>query len=206
MQLVRQPFQPLPLLSVDPAAEEARNALVLSALAVKQVTTVAENNQARDSVVAMRQHLKQVESARNELSQPLKDATTKLKALAEDHNGPLTVEIDRLQRLATVFEIEEQARRDADDKARAELMTEARTGDDVEALTTEPATKARGQRNQEIMRWEVTDVNALYLDRPDLCRLEPKASAIQALCVPEMPNLPRGLRLWYEKKVLFTTQ
>lgn len=206
MNLVKQPYQPLPLLAVTAEAEEQRNALVLSALAVKQVTTVAENTLARDAVVAMRQHLKSVESASNELSQPLRDATAKLKALADDHNGPLTVEIDRLQRLATVFDIEEQARQDADEKARQELMAEAVTGSDVEAIAVDPLPKARGQRNHESLRWEVTDIDALYRARPDLCRLEPKASAIQALCIPEMPNLPPGLKLWWEKKTIFTTR
>lgn len=188
MNLVKQPYQPLPLLAVTAEAEEQRNALVLSALAVKQVTTVAENNLARDAVVAMRQHLKSVESARNELSQPLRDATAKLKALADDHNGPLTQEINRLQTLATEFEKQEQTRRDA------------------EAIIDEPLPKARGQRNHESLRWEVTDIDALYRARPDLCRLEPKASAIQALCIPEMPNLPPGLKLWWERKTIFTTQ
>lgn len=186
MILVKQPYQPLPLLAIAAEAEEQRNALVLSALAVQQVTTVAENTLARDAVVAMRQHLKSVESARNELSQPLRDATAKLKALADDHNGPLAQEINRLQLLATEFEKQEQTRRDA------------------EAIIDEPQPKARGQRNHETLRWEVTDIDALYRARPDLCRLEPKASAIQALCVPEMP--PPGLKLWWEKKTIFTTR
>jgi dTMP kinase len=56
--------------------------------------------------------------------------------------------------------------------------------------------KASGVAVKQVLRWEVVDINALVQARPDLCRIEAKASAIQATCVPERP-VP-GLRLWWE--------
>lgn len=62
------------------------------------------------------------------------------------------------------------------------------------------AAKANGTQVRKIMRWECTDIAKLFAARPELCNPPtPKASAIQACCVPEMPVV--GLKLWWEDKV-----
>lgn len=58
--------------------------------------------------------------------------------------------------------------------------------------------KVKGVFTGKCMKWECTDVAALYRARPDLCRLEPYAAAIHAVCVPGV-DIP-GLRLWYEDR------
>jgi len=63
--------------------------------------------------------------------------------------------------------------------------------------------KSKGQQTKKVLKYEVTDVRALYAARPELCTLEAKASAINAVCVPELP-VP-GLRLWWEDKVIFSS-
>jgi len=60
------------------------------------------------------------------------------------------------------------------------------------------ANKSGGASTRKVMRWEVTDLRALYAARPELCTIEAKASAINAVCVPELP-VP-GIRLWWEDK------
>jgi hypothetical protein len=68
------------------------------------------------------------------------------------------------------------------------------------------AVKTAGQsfRAREL-GWECTDVHALYLARPELCEpLKPKASAIKAICCPEIP-VP-GLRLWWQASVNFKSR
>lgn len=60
--------------------------------------------------------------------------------------------------------------------------------------------KSSGATTKKVLRWEVADLNALVKARPELCKIEVKPSAIQALCVPEMP-VP-GLRLWWENQTL----
>lgn len=63
--------------------------------------------------------------------------------------------------------------------------------------------KPIGLGTRKVLRWEVTDINALVKARPDLCKIEPKASAINATCIPEMPNKPPGLKLWWENTATF---
>lgn len=66
--------------------------------------------------------------------------------------------------------------------------------------------RVRGQSTKNVLRYEVTDIRALAVARPDLVRMEPNAAGILATCIPEMPNLPPGLRLWYEVKVTYTSR
>lgn len=65
--------------------------------------------------------------------------------------------------------------------------------------------KARGAATKQKLRYEVTDTTALYKARPELCRIEENASAINAICFakPESTafdpdtSIP-GLKLWNE--------
>jgi len=56
--------------------------------------------------------------------------------------------------------------------------------------------KAAGAATRKVMKYEVTDVKALYAARPELCELTPKPAAIRSTCSPEVP-VP-GLRCWWE--------
>lgn len=57
--------------------------------------------------------------------------------------------------------------------------------------------KSGGAATKKVLRYEVLDIAQVYAARPELCKLEIKASAVLATCVPEMP-VP-GLKLWWEK-------
>lgn len=195
------------MLSVSAEAEDRRNELAQSALAITKITCADENNLARNIAVEIRNHLKEVESTRTQLTKPLLDAQRMLKRLTDDHILPLTLQLGRIETLATGFAMTEKARADAEAKARFDLASEAKTDADFQAVMAEPiveASRAQGQQLRQVLKWEVTDINALYQARPDLCRIEPKASAIQASCVPELPT--PGLRCWWEKKATFTTR
>ena len=63
--------------------------------------------------------------------------------------------------------------------------------------------KSNGQQTKKVLCYEVTDLKALYAARPELCTVEAKASAIKAVCVPELP-VP-GLKLWWEDRVVFSS-
>lgn len=68
--------------------------------------------------------------------------------------------------------------------------------------------RARGQSARRVLRYEVTDIRAVYASNPTLCKLEIKPSAVQAVCVPnsseasefkpDMTSVP-GLSLWWEE-------
>jgi hypothetical protein len=47
-------------------------------------------------------------------------------------------------------------------------------------------------------KFEITDINALFKARPDLCVIEPNGAAIRAQ-IPHNQNIP-GLRIWQEAK------
>jgi hypothetical protein len=64
--------------------------------------------------------------------------------------------------------------------------------------------KAKGQTMKQVLRYEVTDILALVKARPDLCKIEAKASAINSTCHPSLPVI--GLKLWFENVSTYTTR
>jgi len=207
MKLCKTELNPIPILSIDGEAEERRNELALEARKITSIATAGENDTVRNIAVEIRTHVKEVEAARVSLTKPLLDGQRMLKKLSDDHIAPLEAELQRLQRLATVFLEAEQVRVAAEMKARLELAAEAKTDADFAVISNEamPAeARAQGQTLRKVLKWEVTDLRALYLARPELCKLEAKASAINVSCVPEMP-VP-GLKLWWENAATFTTR
>lgn len=209
LNLLKSPVPVLPILSISSEAEDNRNELALAALKVQSIATADDNEIARNIAVEIRNYLKSVESTRTTLTKPLLDSQRQLKRLSDDHIAPLTVELSRLERLATTFLQAEQARVAAELKARLELAAEAKTQADFDTISNEAMPvmdKAQGQQMRKKLCWEVTDIRALAAARPDLVRMEPNAAGIQATCIPEMPNLPAGLKLWWEDKATFTTR
>jgi predicted nucleic acid-binding Zn-ribbon protein len=97
--------------------------------------------------------------------------------------------------------------RAADEKKAAAVQAAAEAAEQVAqtmlmALLPEKARDA-GMSVKKVLKWEVTDIRALVAARPDLCNIEPSGRAIQAVCIPEMPNKPPGLKLWWENQTVF---
>lgn len=102
---------------------------------------------------------------------------------------------------------EERAKKDAEDEqARIEAANAAEIASRAAIVAPLPEVqRTRGQTVKKVLRWEVTDIAALYAARPDLCKpVEVKPSAVQATCVPERP-VP-GLKLWWEESVIYTSR
>jgi len=77
----------------------------------------------------------------------------------------------------------------------------------VQEIINEPepvAIKAKGQTMKQVLKWEVTDLMELVKHNPQLCKIEPKASAINSTCHPNL-NIP-GLRCWFENQSTYTTR
>ena len=64
--------------------------------------------------------------------------------------------------------------------------------------------KAKGQTTKQVLKFEVLDILALVKARPDLCKIEAKASAINSTCHPNLPIA--GLKLWFENVSTYTTR
>jgi len=242
MKLLKQDFQPLPLLSISAESEEHRNKLVLAAKTVTSITDNQTNLAARNAAVSIRECLKETEAERVRLNTPLLRGQRTLKAMSDEFCEPLVQELDRLERLAAAF-MEDEKQRVARESAEQDsklarllqeqtvaaaasaqaasnitneaelaraLEIEAKARETALAVQTAVAVplpkeeRARGQSSRQVLRWECTDIVALYNARPDLVKLTPSASLIQELCVPECP-VP-GLKMWWENKATYSTR
>ena len=207
MKLTKTELSALPTLAIDELVEERRNELAIEARCITSIATAGENDTARNIAVEIRTHVKEVEAARVSLTKPLLDGQRMLKKLADDHVAPLEAELQRLQRLATVFLVEEEARVAAEMAARLELAAEAVSDSDFAIISNEALpveARAQGQTLRKVLKYEVLDIHAIYRARPELCNLTIKASAVNSTCVPELP-VP-GLRLWFETASTFSTR
>lgn len=109
------------------------------------------------------------------------------------------------------FELDDAARKAAESGGRLAQFEANKRLEAAKEVTAaiiaapEPeAVRARGQSLKQIMKWEVTDLNLLVKHNPQLCKIEPKASAINSTCHPNM-TIP-GLRCWFENESKFTTR
>lgn len=104
------------------------------------------------------------------------------------------------KKIAATMQTEEQLAealaKESDARAKAEA---------VQAKLREPLPerqKASGMSFRRLPRWEVTNLQELAKARPDLVRMEPNAAGILATCNPNMPNMPPGLKMWWEKETV----
>lgn len=231
MELINEQIVLPALYTIPDSAIAKRDEMVRLSAETQQVNTRAEQAVAVADGRILQGHIKNVEEARMSLSRPLDEAKAKLIEVQNDYLAPLKAERDRLARLVTAFQKKEQDRVAAEEYARREhiqmlererdaakaLLAEAHpseAGSAAQALAeaTEaqravivaplPApAKARGVATRTVLCWEVTDLALLYAHRPDLCTIEPKASAIRAVCCAGM-NIP-GLKLWEEQQSNF---
>lgn len=152
------------------------------------------------------------------------DRIKKLCAIFQEKEARRVAQEEMEQREAR--EKAERERQALEEKARLAAIKAAATGranDEKKAAAIQAAAEAAelaaqasvmvplpekakdtGMSVKRILKWEVTDIRALAAARPDLVRMEPKGAAIQAVCIPEMPNLPPGLKLWWENTTVFS--
>ena len=207
MNLIKSEYTSLPLPSISAEAEDQRNSLVQSALAITAIASGEQNEIARNVAVEVRTYIKSVEATRVSLTKPLLEAQRLLKGLADDHVGPLQDELKRIERLATVWLVSEEKRVAAEMKARLELAAEAKTDADFAIISNEPLPsedRARGQTMRQELCFEITDIVALFHAKPLCVELKPRASMIKNMCVPNMPT--PGIRVWYENRAAYTTR
>lgn len=198
-----------------------RDELALLASDIKTVSMAADNALAGQVVVQMRKHVKAIEEMRLTRTRPLLDAQKLLKSFYDNHSEKLNSEIVRLQRLGTNFIESENRRVSEEKKERQSKFQEAQTAQfsaanpvqemisrrKVQNIIAEPepeANRAKGQTMKQVLRYEVIDILELVKARPDLCKIEAKASAINAVCNPNLP-VP-GLKLWFENVGTYTTR
>lgn len=115
------------------------------------------------------------------------------------------LEAERKAQAAAAKLAEEENKRNSNsmNKAEAKVIVAEEKVQAIIAAPVPEVAKSKGQQTKKTLCFEVTDLAALVKARPELCKIEPKPSAINAVCTPEMANPPPGLRLWWEEKVVF---
>jgi len=116
-------------------------------------------------------------------------------------------ETDRLEKERLANEAATKAEASGNKKAikKAEQLADAATaaGDTVQSIigaAVPERSRASGVAVKEVLKWEVTDIGTLYRARPELCNIEPKASAIKATCNPD--KAVPGLKLWWKNQAV----
>jgi len=109
------------------------------------------------------------------------------------------------------FELDEAARKAEESGSIAQQMVANRKLEaekaNVQTIIATPdhvIEKAKGQTTKQVLKWEVTDLMELVKHNPQLCKIEPSASAIKSTCHPSLPV--SGLKLWFETETIYTTR
>lgn len=167
---------------------------------------------------------RRIDGLADELAAPVKEQMDRVGRLVAKFQQAeaVRVEQERIEREKREREAMEAARKaaEAERKAAEAMQTDTDLQKAIEAeaaakqaeaemyktLTTPaPAPiKAAGSVTKKVLRYEVTDIHALYKAMPHLVKLEPNVSAIKACCraTQQVP----GLRLWEELDTNFRSK
>lgn len=232
MKLIKETIELPEVFSASLDVEEKRATLIAESKMVVAVENPEQQQTAVSVGREIQTWCKKVEDARQVLTKPLLDSQRLIKSLADEHCKPLLAERDRIKKLVDGFQAAEARRAAEEERKRQDeirrLEAEKRKLEEANAprvsqvagipsrvIATEnqlraaviagpvKAAKESGATTKKVMRFEVTDIRLLVQSRPDLCRIEPNALAIKSSCVPEMPNIPPGLKLWWETETSF---
>lgn len=115
-------------------------------------------------------------------------------------------EIEALEKARAEAEAKAQRARTEAGQLKAELAAHQaqQAQEEIIRAPLPAAVKAAGAATRKKLCWRVTDIKALYAARPELCTIEAKASAIQAVC--KATDKIDGLELWDEPVTSFRRQ
>jgi len=224
--LIREVVPPLPQFGIDPAAEETRNSLLITSFQLKVATTAVEANSVGEAARDIRSFIAATRALGMSLRRPLKAAQERIKYIEDDYLKPLEAEQERLERVQGEFTKAERERVALEATARAEAiaalerdrlaaeqlgdpaLAKAASEEWLKAVTVPlpEVHKVVGQTTRRVMCYEVTNIAKLAAARPELVKIEPKASAIRSVCVPRFletsderddQTVP-GLTLWWD--------
>ncbi len=174
------------------------------------VSTPAELADAVAAASLINGLIKQMEETREAVKRPILDAGKLIDKTAHGYNDALKLEQARVEKLASNYQADqlrriEELRQDELRKLAAEALTDK----------SEDAMLARAERQIELQQpirvagatvkqsndYEVTDLRALYLARPDLAEVTPRRALILAsINIDGAPAIP-GLRVFQTTKV-----
>jgi len=182
------------------------------------VRTAEENAKLTKLAQDIKAYTRSVEDSRRAVTDPFRLAATSVKAIADEHVRPLEEAYTKLAALSQQWTVQERQRVAKEETERAAeiakleakrtaLKTEvaqAKVETKIQAVVAAPApevSKARGTVVRKALKWQVTDIKALYAARPELCTVEANAAAIKAIC--KAGDEVAGLKVWEEESTSF---
>jgi hypothetical protein len=226
VKLIKSTLKVPAKLTLTPESVAQQKALLEAASTVTLPTNATEQQYAVSVGQDLRRHLKETESDRKALVAPALEWQRLVNKLSKEHCAPIETALQQIEGRVNEFQKAETERVRLEEVARAEelkrLQAPVETTGDVaqqeiaayrqeqqaEELLRAPLpepVKASGAATRKDLGWECTDPIALWNARPDLCHPPtPKASAIRAVCVPELPVV--GLKLWWETNTSIRTR
>lgn len=198
---------------------ERRADILATTREVIQIADAMDAEIAADALRLVSAICKEVEESRVEIGKPVLAVTRKINSLAKEFTTDLAAEKTRLEWLLGTYQAEEKrkadlARSEAQHRAQrlyTQTQETARNASPEDAEKAEAnvlaayaaaaaieAHKPEGLAVRQAWKFEVTDIQALFQARPDLCVIEPNNAEIRAE-IPHNQSLP-GLRIWREAK------
>lgn len=170
-------------------------------------------NEAADKLMQIeRDYLAPVIAEKERLSQEVTSFQLQEEERVRREEAERRAEVERLEAERRAAEAKATRAKTEEAQLQAELVahhaSQARE-ELIRAPLPEP-TKARGSATRRQLRHRVLDPKAVYASRPELCSLEVKASAVNALCNPPADatqfnpdtSIP-GLETWWETVTSF---
>lgn len=221
-------------INASPEAEKNKLALLKSASAVKVVNDNDTLEVARECLSGLASFARELEATRKAVKEPVLLLGKKIDAVAQKFGREIEDEVARVKRLIGDYNLEQdRIRREAEAQAaalRAEAERKEREAEAARqkqnALATAKASKLEVQAETKLEQarsfeaqataskvvgasvvwdFEVTDIDALYHERPDLVELFPKRrNILDALKVLEMKGGPvaiHGIRVFQKSQV-----
>jgi len=218
---------PRPEIELTPAAFNAREIALLTSGNIKAIATVSDLDAAAGALTTIKSLTRSIEDSRKEVKAPVLEVGRRIDAVAKDYLAPLDTEARRLSIMVGSYQeaaVRKAAKeREAQAAIQAAAVEEmiakqnaaAASGDeaagdtarakaaDIIAASQIAATNAEGPKADGIVtrtawKFEVSDIDALYAARPELCVVTPNNAAIRAVLKGNNGKPIAGLRIWQE--------
>ena len=218
---------PRPEIELSPAAFNARAAALLASGNVRAIGSVTDLDAAAAALTQIKSIVRLVEDSRKEVKAPVLEVGRRIDSVSKEYLAPLEAEASRLSVIVGSYqeaarrksekEREEAAKAQAaalEELARAQAAAvesgDAAAADAARAVAADKIAEsqmaviaAEGPRLDGIStrtswKFDVTDINALFSARPELCVVTPNNAAIRAVVKASKGAAIPGLRIWQE--------
>lgn len=218
---------PRPEIELSPAAFNARAAALLASGNVRAIGSVADLDAAASALTQIKSLTRSIEDSRKDVKAPVLEVGRRIDTVAKEYLAPLDAEAGRLSVIVGSYQeaARRKAEKEREEaaKAQAEAMAEldraqsaavaagdAVAADAARAVAADKiaesqlaAIAAEGPRLDGITtrtawKFDVSDINALFAARPELCIVTPNNAAIRAVVKASKGAAIPGLRIWQE--------